>query len=139
MEHQYEELTRELHENFSANNFDRCVEVADEAVEVKAHAFGLTFRGREEFRNFMMGFKGAFPDMRIDYRNVVNSNNKIAVQFFAHGTHTGELQTPGGVIPPTGREVTLEVAEFLEWEDGKLKRIENYQDAGSLMRQLGLM
>ncbi len=139
MEHQYEKLTRDIHDHFSANRFDRCVALAAEDVQVVAHAFGMTFNGRDEFRNFMAGFKQAFPDMRLEHVNIVSNGGRVAVEFTAYGTHTGPLQTPAGTIPPSGNEVTLNVAEFYEWQDGLFTRMVNYQDAGSLMRQIGAM
>lgn len=139
MEDQNVKLTREVHDNFSADNFSRCMELADENVQVAAHAFGMTFNGKSEFGNFMQGFKQAFPDMKLEHSNIVANGNKVAVEFTAHGTHTGPLQTPEGVIPPTGKKVQLNVSEFYEWENGKFKKMANYQDGGSLMRQIGVM
>lgn len=139
MDNQNVNLTKEVHDNFSADNFDRCMELADENVQVVAHAFGMTFNGKEEFGNFMQGFKQAFPDMKLEHKNIVGDGNKVAVEFTAHATHTGPLQTPGGVIPASGKKVELNVSEFYEWENGKFKRMSNYQDAGSLMRQIGAM
>ena len=139
MQNQNEQLTRELHNHFSNNQFDKCVELADENVQITAHAIGMNFNGREEFRNFMQGFKQAFPDMRLQHKNIVSNGNKVAVEFTATGTHTGTLQTPAGPIPPSGKTVELYVAEFYEWNDGKFTKMVNYQDAGSLMRQIGAM
>ncbi len=139
MQNQNENLTIEVHNNFSANNLDSCLELAAENVQVITHAFGMTFNGREEFRNFMQGFKQAFPDMKLKHENIVSNGNKVAVEMTATGTHTGPLQTPAGVIPATGKEIELKVSEFFEWENGKFTKITNYQDAGSLMRQIGVM
>ena len=139
MEFQYEKLTKAIHDHFSANELDHCVEMAAEDVQVVAHAFGLTFNGRNEFRDFMQGFKQAFPDLRIEHQNIVNHDGRVAVEFTAYGTHTGPLETPAGTIPPSGNEVVLNVAEFYEWENGQFRKMSNYQDAGSLMRQIGAM
>ena len=137
MDNQYENLTKEVHDSFSADNFSRCMELADENVQVIAHAFGMTFNGKQEFGNFMQGFKQAFPDMTLEHKNIIAQGNKVAVEFTAHGTHTGPLQTPAGTIPPSGKKIALNVSEFYEWENGKFVRMANYQDAGSLMQQIG--
>jgi hypothetical protein len=63
----------------------------------------MTFRGRDEFSHFMMGFKQAFPDMVIRHKNVVTKGSKVAVEFTASGTHTGSLQTPNGLVPATNQ------------------------------------
>jgi steroid delta-isomerase-like uncharacterized protein len=134
-----EELTRELHAGFSANDFEKCVKLASPNVRVTAHAFGMTFNGPEEFRAFMQGFKEAFPDMVLQHDSIVGEGGRVAVEFTAKGTHSGPLRTPAGTIPPSGKKVELKVAEFYEWNNGRFTSMSNYQDAGSLMRQIGAM
>lgn len=128
-----------LHNAFSKNQFDKVLELCSDSVEVHAHAFGLAFHGKEGFMNFMQGFKSAFPDVSIHHKKFVVDGNHVAVEFIGKGTHTGALQTPAGTIPPTGKTIELTVAEFMVWENGKLKTLHNYQDSGSLMRQIGVM
>ena len=139
MQNSIENLVRDLHESFSNNEFDKTLAMAADDVVVEAYAFGATFRGKAEFGQFMQGFKMAFPDMRLHHNSVVSNGNNVAVEFTGTGTHTGDLHTPAGVVPATGKSVSLNVAEFQTWENGKLKSIHNYQDSGSLMRQLGLL
>lgn len=139
MKSSLEQLTQQLHDSFSNNQFDQTLAMAADDVQVVAHALGMTFNGKQEFMAFMQGFKSAFPDMQIQYQNIVSNGNRVAVEFTATGTHTGPLQTPAGAIPPSGKTVNLQVSEFLQWENGKLRSIHNYQDAGNLMRQIGAM
>ncbi len=139
MENSIEKLVHDLHDSFSNNEIDKTLAMAADDVVVEAYALGAVFRGKAEFMQFMQGFKMAFPDMRLNYNSVLSNGNKVAVEFTATGTHTGDLHTPAGVVPPTGKSVSLTVAEFQTWENGKLKSIHNYQDSGSLMRQLGLL
>lgn len=139
MENLNGKLTAELHHSFSSNNFEQCVKLASPNVQVKAHAFGMAFNGPEEFRSFMQGFKDAFPDLVLRHDNLVSNGNRVAVEFTAKGTHTGPLQTPAGTIPASGKKVELKVAEFYEWENGLFTKMSNYQDAGDLMRQIGVM
>ena len=139
MQNSIETLVRKLHESFSNNEFDKTLAMAADDVVVEAYAFGATFRGNVEFNQFMQGFKMAFPDMSINYNSVVSNGNSVAVEFTATGTHTGDLHTPSGVVTATGKSVSLNVVEVQTWENDKLKSIHNYQDSGSLMRQLGQM
>ena len=139
MENQNEQLSHQLHESFSKNQFDKCLDMATDNIQVVAHPFGMTFNGKNEFMGFMQGFKTAFPDMEIKHTNIISNGKNVAVEFTAQGTHNGPLQTPAGAIPPTGKPVTFTVAEFMVWENGKLQSLHNYQDAGSIMRQIGAM
>jgi steroid delta-isomerase-like uncharacterized protein len=130
-------LSAELHKNFSENNFDADLALADDNIEIIAYAFGLTLQGKEQFGGFMQGFKSAFPDLAIKQTNVVASGDQVVVEFEASGTHTGPLVTPAGEIPASGKAVKLNVVEVHAWQNGKLTKLVNYQDSASLLRQIG--
>lgn len=132
-------VCKKAHELFSQNKFDEVVALASDNIQVVSYATGQTFNGKTEFRNFMAGFKTAFPDMVIKHTNVFSKGSEVALEFDAEGTHTGSLAGPGGTLPPTGKKVKLKVCETMRVENGKITTIHNYQDSGSLMQQLGAM
>src|ERR1043166_8652995 len=121
-----------IHDAFSKNEFDKVLALCHDDVEVHAYAFGMTFHGKDGFMSFMQSFKSAFPDVMIQHNNIIEQDDRVALEFTGNGTHTGDLQTPAGAIPATGKKVELTVSEFMVWENGKLKSLHNYQDAGSL-------
>lgn len=133
------ELTRKIHAHFSANELDQVLPYLREDVVVNAYAFGMTLHGKDGFLGFMQSFKSAFPDVTIEYRNLLCDGENVAVEFAGIGTHTGSLETPGGTIPPTGKKVTFMVCEVLEWENGLLKSLSNYQDSTAIMKQIGVI
>ena len=139
MENQNIILTKELHESFSNGNYERCLELAHDDVQVFSYAMGVTFNGKGEFENFFLGFKQAFPDLRIEYKNIFADDNNVAAEFKLTGTHSGPLHTLAGVIQPSGKKVTVNIAEFLEWEEGKLRKLINYQDSLALLKQIGAL
>lgn len=130
-----EQLTREIHNYFSNNEFDKCLNMAADDVQVTAYAIGTVFNGKEQF----MGFMQAFPDLVIHHTNILSNGSRVAVEFQGQGTHTGDLQTPMGAIAASGKVVNFNVAEFMIWENGKLKSIANYQDAATMLRQIGAL
>lgn len=132
-------LSAELHKNFSENNLAPNLALADENIEIVAYAFGLQLQGKDQFMGFMQGFKTAFPDIAIHPTNVFASGDQVIIEFEATGTHTGPLVTPAGEIPPSGKAIKLNVSEVHVWQNGKLTRIVNYQDSGSLLRQIGAL
>ena len=133
-------ISKKAHMLFSENKFDEVVALAADNIQVISYAAGQTFNGKDEFRNFMAGFKTAFPDLKINHTNVFeDGKGNVALEFEATGTHTGPLAGPGGTIPPTGKSVKLFVSETHRIENGKIVAIHNYQDSGSLMAQLGVL
>lgn len=133
------QLARELYEAFDRKDYDHCLSLVTEGMETVFIPFGQTFHGREGFRDFMQGFAEAFPDIRIEVTNQVATEDQVVNEFTARGTHTGTLMTPAGGIAPTGRTVDFIVCEVYRIKNGKFVSLRNYQDAASLMRQLGLI
>jgi steroid delta-isomerase-like uncharacterized protein len=137
--HENAALARRIYQLFSDDKLDDALELVAEDVEAVLVPFGQTFHGREGFTGFMQGFKGAFPDIRISVTNQVATDDQVVSEFTARGTHTGPLQTPAGAIPATGRTVDLIVCEVMRVKNGRITSLHNYQDAASIMRQLGLV
>ncbi len=53
------------------------------------------------------------------------------------GTHNGPLPTPAGVLEPTGRTVSFDVLEILEFDgDGLVREHREYMDPSVIMAQL---
>ena len=132
-------LARRIYQLFSDDKLDDALELVTEDVEAVLVPFGQTFQGRDGFTGFMQGFKGAFPDIRISVTNQMATDDQVVSEFTARGTHTGPLQTPAGAIPPTGRTVDFIVCEVMRVKHGRIASLHNYQDAASIMRQLGLI
>ncbi|MBK9107590.1 MAG: ester cyclase [Saprospiraceae bacterium] len=133
-------ISKKAHLLFSENKFDSVAILVGDNIQVINYASGQTFNGKAEFRNFMTGFKTAFPDMIIKHTNVFEDNKgNVALEFEAIGTHTGPFIIPGDTLPATGKIVTLYVSETHRIENGKIVSIHNYQDSGSLLAQLGML
>ena len=132
-------LARRIYQLFSDGKLDDALELVAEDVEAILVPFGQTFHGRDGFTDFMQGFKGAFPDIRISVTNQVATDDQVVSEFTARGTHTGPLQTPAGAIAATGRTVDFIVCEVMRVKNGRITSLHNYQDAASIMRQLGLV
>ena len=54
------------------------------------------------------------------------------------GTHTGPLVGPGGQLPPSGKRIDLQAADFLTVSNGQITSWHVYFDTGTFMGQLGL-
>jgi Predicted ester cyclase len=137
--HPYSQLAREMYNRFGRNDFQGVLELVTDDIEATIIPFGQTFQGKEGFLQFMHGFKDAFPDMEIKIDNQVIGEDQVVNEISTTVTHTGPLETPTGVVPPTGKTVNFTVCEVWGIRDGKVASLRNYQDAASLMRQLGLM
>jgi steroid delta-isomerase-like uncharacterized protein len=131
-------LARSLYEAFNSRDFDHLAEsMAPEGI-ITMVGSGQTLRGPEGSRQYNAMWDTAFPDGMVTVDRVIAQGDHVAVEFTGRGTHTGTLTTPAGDIPATGRSVTLQFLDVLEFADGKVASQRTYFDTGSLMAQLGI-
>ena len=131
-------LARKMHEAWNDRNFDAIAEATAPDAVLTIVGSGDTFDGVEGARQYSAMWADAFPDGRVTVDRVIATGDDVAVEYTGRGTHTGTLTTGMGDIPATGRSVTLQLCDVLEFKDGKVHRQRTYFDTGSMMAQLGL-
>jgi steroid delta-isomerase-like uncharacterized protein len=131
-------LARSLYEAFNNRDFDLLAEAVAPEGTITMVGSGQTFTGPDGARQYNMMWEEAFPDGMITIDRVIAQDDCVVVEFTGRGTHTGTLATAAGNIPATGRSVTLQLVDVLEFADGKVKAQRSYFDSGSLMAQLGI-
>jgi len=131
-------IARRLYEAWNERNFDEQAQsfASDGAITVVGT--GEKFPGTDGVRKYNTMWADGFPDGSITIDRILTSDECVVVEFTGRGTHTGPLVTSMGSIPATGRSVTLQLCDVLEFMDGKVRSQHTYFDSGSLMAQLGL-
>ena len=77
----------------------------------------------------------AFPDLTFEIRKRTGSGRgDLAAEWTMRGTNDG----PFGGLPPTGRRVVVEGADFIRVDDSGIRSVHGYFDPGAVPRQLGL-
>lgn len=97
-------------------------------------------RGRAAVRQFLLATWRAVPDLQIELTEgpLVDPRKPLAATHWrASATHTGMWSPPG--LEPTGRSVSLDGADLLEFRDDKICRARVVYDVADLMRQLGVL
>ncbi|HET7682448.1 MAG TPA: ester cyclase [Marmoricola sp.] len=131
-------LAREVYDAWNSRDYDRLAAAMAPDGKTILVPTGQTFDGPDGARQSSMVWAEAFPDGAITVERVVAEGDHVAVEYTGHGTHTGTFTTPMGSIPATGRSVTLQMCDFIEFKDGKVAVQRQYFDTGSLMAQLGV-
>lgn len=131
-------LATSLYEAWNRRDFDTVAKLTAPDAEVVIVGSGDTFRGPEGARQFGAMWANAFPDGAVTVNRVIASGDNVVVEFTGRGTHTGDLATPMGVFPATGKSVTLQLCDVYEFRDGQVRTQHAYLDTGSLTAQLGL-
>lgn len=133
-----EQTARKIYQSWNDRDFDFMAEVIAPDGTITDVGSGITFRGPEGTRDYNTAWAEGFPDGRITVDRVISSGDLVVVEYTGRGTHTGTLSSPAGAIPATGRTLTLELCDVIEFADGKVKTLRSYFDTGSMMAQLGL-
>jgi len=100
---------------------------------------GSELHGRQAMRQFVEGFRRAFPDVQHSVESVYTSGDSVIVELTFAGTHSGPFRTPSGEIPPTGKSIRIRQAQVVEMKSGKAISIRAYFDRMQMMEQLGLV
>lgn len=83
-------------------------------------------------------FAAAFPDMHRELDRFYFDDNVVIVELSLNGTHKGDLVTPSGTIPATGREIHTPCCDVFHIENGKVTTFHCYVAATIMQAQLGL-
>ena len=99
-------------------------------------ATGETARGRDAIRQAMEESFRVLPDFHVEVHDLFTAGNRTCVQCTLTGTHQGELQG----IPPTGRQVEVDLCLVFRWgDDGLAEEEVVYSDTATMLRQLGVL
>ena len=94
---------------------------------------GKELAGPEAGLNLAKMYANAFPDGKIEIKNVFVAGTTAVCEFVARGTHKGDLKG----VAPTGKRVEINVCNVMEVRDGKSYREREYMDMLTMMVQVG--
>jgi predicted ester cyclase len=110
-------IVRRFNEEFiSQGNMDAFTELL--APDVVDHTALRGFPpGAEGVKQLFFGlYRAAFPDLRAEIYDLVAEGDKVVTRKAFHGTHLGSLMG----IPPTGKQVTINVIDIVRVVNGKI-------------------
>ncbi len=91
--------------------------------------------GLEGTRQFFSMMFTAFPDMQVTVHDQVAEGDKVVTRKTFHGTHQGEFMG----VPPTGKQIALDVIDIFRIASGKITDHWAVADQLGLMQQLGVI
>lgn len=133
-----ERLVRRQFDLWNARNFDALEAATADDVEVVIVPFDTMLRGARTSRDHSVAWATAFPDAEVEVTRVIADAEGAVVEFIGRGTHTGPLVGPAGTIAATGRYTEIPFCYVYDIEDGKIRRVREYYDTATVMRNLGL-
>jgi predicted ester cyclase len=105
--------------------------VFEEHIADEFTAFG----GREGFKQLILGYRAAFPDLHMEINDSFGAGDRVVTRFRVTGTHEGELRG----IAPTGKRIEVAGIAIDVMRDGK--RVDGWAETDQLglLVQLGLV
>jgi len=88
-----------------------------------------------EHKKMWDGLKTAFPDFKIEEKEIVSAGDWVVAYSLGTGTHKGDL----GPVKATNKPVKIDYAEVIRLENGKIKETWSYMNNLQLYGQLGLL
>jgi steroid delta-isomerase-like uncharacterized protein len=127
--------TQMLYEMFGTGNLTDLDELV--APELVAHnaISSAGQSGPDVFRELIGAFREAFPDLQVAILDMIEDDDRVAVQFTMSGTHTGEFLG----VPPTGRAFGITAFDIVRFEDGQAIEHWGQADDLAMLMQLGLL
>ncbi len=85
-------------------------------------------------------FKSGFPDSTMTVEHAVESGDEAVIVGRYTGTQTGDLHSPDGTIPATGRPIDLQFMDYVKvGRDGKIVDHTVVFDQMAMLGQLGVL
>ena len=109
------------------------------AADAELVAPGGQASGRDDIISFLGVFQEAFPDIRLEIKQLLTDGHAAAAEGTIAGTHDGVLHTPNGDVAPTGRAVELRLAAVYVTDGDTLKSEHLFFDQMDFLGQLGLL
>jgi len=91
--------------------------------------------GREGFKQLVMMYRTAFPDVVMMVEDQVAEGDRVVTRWSGHGTHRGELMG----IPPTGRQARVTGIGIDRIAGGKIVESWSNFDQFGMLQQLGVV
>ncbi|MBI4299832.1 MAG: ester cyclase [Chloroflexi bacterium] len=131
-------IAREMYGCFNRHDLRCAARLVAEDAEFVDVPRGMIMHGRVGMMDLLQRWIAAFPDFRVEVKNLVEADDWVTVEYYARGTQRGWLMGHGGRVSPTGRWIELRCCDLLQFKDGKIVAGHTYYDMATMMSQLGI-
>ena len=88
---------------------------------------------REGQKQRILGFRRAFPDLRLEVQDLLAEGEKVSFRLLLRGTQQGEFMR----VAPTGKPMQVGAVDIARFENGKIVEQWGQTDMLGLMQQIG--
>jgi ketosteroid isomerase-like protein len=100
--------------------------------------------GHESYRGELLGevvtrMAKLLPDVHRELHRVSVLGDVVAVELSIQGTFRGPLETPAGIVQPTGAKIDVPTSDFWYLRDGKIETFNCYVGYSAMFAQMGVL
>jgi ketosteroid isomerase-like protein len=96
-----------------------------------------SYRG-EQLGEILLRMAKLLPDVHRELYRVSVLGDVVAVELAIQGTFEGPLETPAGIVQPTGAKIDVPTADFWYLRDGKIETFNCYVGYSVMFPQMGV-
>jgi len=122
-------------EAWNARSVDQILACFTDDAVYEDVPLGAVNRTPDEMRQFISAGWAAFPDLRFEPTAAAINGANGVVEWTMLGTHRGDF--PG--LPATGKTFTVRGVSVMELSGEKIRRVRDYWDFATVLRQLGVL
>jgi steroid delta-isomerase-like uncharacterized protein len=100
------------------------------------HATKRVSTTRAEEVDLTRGWRTAFPDAKGTIRNIFGTGDQAVAEITWEGTHRGDLESPTGRIPASGKRVQLPASMVVKVNNGEITESHHYFDMSTMIDQI---
>jgi steroid delta-isomerase-like uncharacterized protein len=90
---------------------------------------------KEGVKQFFAMLRSAFPDLRMEVREILADGDLVSARVVATGTHQADFMG----MPSSGNHIEVQVFDMVRIHDGQVTEHWGLMDAMSIMQQIGGM
>lgn len=132
-----DEVRRQI-QAFNDRNLNQLVDGYADDAELVWPGVG-PIKGRQAIAEFWKKQVAAFPDGKVNVKQIITEGDTAVVEYEFTGTNDGPLPLPTGEMPATHKKLTINAIGIGRSEQGKVKSQREYFDAADALAQFGLM
>jgi steroid delta-isomerase-like uncharacterized protein len=132
-------LAKEGIDAFSAGDWERFKAPLSSDAVYEELATQRKVQGPDQIVEASKGWKEAFPDAKGTITKVTEGSDTVVLEITWQGTHTGELVSPMGSIPPSRKRVNLPAVQIVRFKGDKVAETRHFFDLMTLLAQIGAL
>ncbi|MEK6226861.1 MAG: ester cyclase [Chloroflexota bacterium] len=132
-------LAKEGIDAFSAGDWERFKAPLSSDAVYEELATQRKVQGPDEIVEATKGWKEAFPDAKGTITKVTEGSDTVVLEITWEGTHTGDLISSMGAIPPSQKRVKIPAVQVVRFKGDKVVETRHFFDLMTLLAQIGAL